>query len=408
VRVLFTVSAWPTHFMSMVPTGWALQAAGHEVRVLCTPSQSAALSGAGLIPVPVLRSMDIAIGNRLQYYWEAVAGVWPYPWLPLHPLTGEEMASLDDFDVAAYRRDVEPGLAEQAARSFDEAVAFARYWQPDLVLHDPVSLEGILAAKVVGVPAVVFLWGPAGTHEAEHMRIVPCDLSKSFPRFGLGDFDLDMIEYAADPCPSTVAPPTEAERLAVCYVPYNGSAPVPKWLMEEPARPRVCVVWSTALTTMSGPNSYLLPMLVDALVGRGFEIVLTATVADVRAFGQSPDSVRVMENFPLRLLLPSCDAVVHHGGGGSTMTSIWSTTPQLAVTFASEQAVNGERIAATGAGVWIPGHGVSRAAIRDAVDDLLTVESYRDSMAELNRELCARPTPADLVGDLQLLAQKAR
>src|SRR4051812_20267474 len=126
MRVLFTVSAWPTHYASMIPMGWALQAMGHEVRVLCPPSQASQLTGAGLIPVPVLAGMDVVTRNCLQYYQEAVTGIFPFPWLPLHPVTRAPMTSLADFDVEDYRRTVEPELARATGRGCDAAVGFAR------------------------------------------------------------------------------------------------------------------------------------------------------------------------------------------------------------------------------------------------------------------------------------------
>lgn len=85
MRVLFTLSSWPTHYASMVPLGWALQAVGHEARVLCTPSQTGWVSAAGLNPTPILDGMNVVRRLRLQYYHEARDGVWPYPWLPPPP-----------------------------------------------------------------------------------------------------------------------------------------------------------------------------------------------------------------------------------------------------------------------------------------------------------------------------------
>ncbi|HZN74657.1 MAG TPA: glycosyl transferase family 28, partial [Micromonosporaceae bacterium] len=37
MRVLFTTFAWPSHYFPMVPLAWALQAAGHEVRMTSQP-----------------------------------------------------------------------------------------------------------------------------------------------------------------------------------------------------------------------------------------------------------------------------------------------------------------------------------------------------------------------------------
>jgi UDP:flavonoid glycosyltransferase YjiC (YdhE family) len=400
VRVLFSVSSWPTHYSAMVPLGWALQASGHEVRVLCQPSQTAPVTHAGLLPVPVLDGMDVAVHNRLTYLREALQGDWPYPWLPLHPLSGAVMSTLDDFDAAEYRRVIEPEYARRAAHGHDAAVGFARTWQPDLVVHDPVSTEGLLAARVLRIPAVLALWGPVGTHEAGGVNILPDDLSRAFDRYGFGPFGAHVIEHVIDPCPASLEPPVRAHRLPARYIPYNGGGVPPAWLSEPAQRPRVIVSWSTALSAMSGPNSYLLPRIVAALADLDIELIITATKQDVAGLGDVPPSVRVLERCPLHLALPGCAVVIHHGGAGSVMTAIAAGVAQLAITFASEQVRIGERLAASGAGRHLPGHLASAQAIRDEVELMLAGPRYRQAAAELHEETMRRPTAVELVTQL--------
>ncbi|MFD3331780.1 nucleotide disphospho-sugar-binding domain-containing protein [Streptomyces sp. NPDC058700] len=407
MRVLFTVSTWPTQYAAMVPLGWALQAAGHEVRVLCAPSQAAAVGRAGLVPVPVLGGMEEVLRLRLQYHAEAAAGIWPYPWLPPHPLTGERLDRLDAFDTRRFEREVAPELDASTARSFDAAVDYARDWRPDLVLYDPGSLEGLLAADVLGVPAALCLWGPASPHDPDHMRIVPTDRSGSFARYGLGPFDLTMIERVVDPNPPSLKVPIGSARLPVRYVPYNGAGSAPAWTARPPEGRRVCVTWSTALSTVSGPDSYLLPRIVAALDGLDCEVVLTATARDVAALGPVPSSVRVAENLPLAALLPGSAAVVHHGGSGSTLTSLWAGVPQFIATFASEQQVTGERVAATGAALHVPGHLADEAAIRAGVERLIEDGAHRAAAGRLREEVAEAPTPAALTTALEALATGA-
>ncbi|WP_328891794.1 nucleotide disphospho-sugar-binding domain-containing protein [Streptomyces sp. NBC_00316] len=405
MRVLFSVSPWPTHYASMVPLSWALQASGHEVRVLCAPSQTGPVTRAGLQPVPVLDGMDVAVHNRMSYVREALRGDWPYPWPPLHPVTGAVMDSLDDFDLAQYRRTAEPEYARRAAQGHDRAVRFARRWRPELVVHDPVSTEGQLVAHVLGVPAVLALWGPVGTHEAHGPELIPEDLSRSFERYGCGPFGADSIEYVIDPCPEALEPPVQACRLPVRFIPYNGGGLAPDWL-DQPARGvRVAVTWSTALTSMSGPDSFILPRIVTALADLDAEVVLTATRDDVAALGAVPPSVRVLERCPLGPLLAHSDLVLHHGGAGSAMTALAAGVPQLAVTFAAEQARIAERVQEAGAGRHLPGHLASREAIRSAAEALLSRPDYRRTAWQLSEDNLRRPSPVRLVDRLVRLAR---
>ncbi|MFD0395260.1 nucleotide disphospho-sugar-binding domain-containing protein [Streptomyces nogalater] len=405
---MFTVSSWPTHYASLVPLGWALQAAGHEVRVLCAPSQTDSVAHAGLTPVPVLDGLDVPQWLRLQYYEEARQGIWPYPWLPPHPVTGEDMAALDEFDMAEYRATTGAEQAARAARGFDAALALAREWAPHLVLHDPVSLEGLLAARVLGVPSALCLWGPVGPHEPEHMRVVPDDHSGSFARHGLGAFHLGMIERVVDPCPATLEPKAEAP----------GCRCATSLQRRRPRAGRVAALRTARAGRPAADPADLVDRAVHDLRapvlraarpgarsrGVGCELLVTATARDLAALGPVPDSVRVLERAPLRLLAPACDLIVHHGGSGSTLTSLWAGVPQLFLTFASEQAATATRVATAGAARHLPGHQADPATVRAAVTELLQDTSYRRSATALREEMFSRPSPAELVTTLEALA----
>ncbi|MEV4141779.1 nucleotide disphospho-sugar-binding domain-containing protein [Dactylosporangium sp. NPDC049742] len=104
---------------------------------------------------------------------------------------------------------------------------------------------------------------------------------------------------------------------------------------------------------------------------------------------------------PLYALLPDCDAVVHHGGAGSAMVS---GTPQLAITFASEQACLATRIATSGAGLHLPGHTATTATIRAAVAALLHGDQHHRAAADLRRAAADRPPPVELLPRLEKLA----
>ena len=407
MRVMCTVSAWPTHYFPMVPLGWALQSAGHEVRVLCAPSQAGTVARAGLTPVPVLGELEIPYLARLRNVFDAQAGRWPYPWMPPHPGTGEPLARVEDFGFGEFAKYSQLKIAGPVEKSGRAAVEFARAWRPHLVLHEPLSLEGLLAAKVAGVPSVVHLWGPVGTHETDpEVRGVAEYPPNSFTRYGVGAVDLDAVEYAVDPCPVGMQPPTEATRLPVRYTPYNGPGAMPTWVLDPPSRPRVAVVWGNSLTAMLGPESCAVPQVVEALSDLPVEVVVAAGAKDVPAVPSSARAqVRVLEQFPLNLLLDSCSAVVHHGGAGCTMTSVAAGVPQLAIPAAMDQPANAARLVATGAGKRIPRPELTVAAVRAAVAELLESASYREAATRLREQLRQRPTPAQLVADLEKIAR---
>ncbi|MDO0926706.1 methyltransferase [Streptomyces sp. TG1A-8] len=411
MRVLFTVSDWPGHYYPLVPLGRALQAAGHEVRVACAAGESAALRRAGLTPEPLLRpALGMAEQGRLNNYWAAQKGAWPYDRLPPHPVTGEELRRLEDFDFAAFRTTERPRILRATREGFDAVVGFARAWRPDLVVHDRMSIEGLLAARVLGVPAVLHLWGPHGTAEPEpELRIIPGDPTGSFPRYGAGEMGTDLIEYVLDPCPPGLEPPTDARRLRMRYVPYNGPGTAPRLEPPSGGRPRVCLVWGRSLAGVYGPVARLVPELAASCAATGAEVLVLADPEDTAALGTPPPGVRLLPGAPLGDVLPGCAAVVHHGGAGCTMTAVAAGVPQLGVPFSAEQHLNVRRVAGAGAGLVVPASDGDRpAAVRDALTRLLRDPVHRTRAARLREELAGLPGPAEIVPVLEDIALPGR
>lgn len=403
MRVLCTVSGWPAHYFPMVPLGWALRAAGHEVLVACPPSQAGAVRRAGLPAAGVLGELDMAYLSRFANLWSAQAGTWPYPWPPLHPESGDPV-ELASFDAAGYIDTAKRHIAAQSKAGFEAAIGLAAGWRPDLVLHDRLSADGLLAAKVTGRPAVAHLWGPVGTDETEpDLYPLPVDYTRAFPRYGAGTLDAEAISHVIDPCPDPLSPPVRGTRIPVRYLPYNGPGSPP----QPPAgrgRPRVCVIWSNSMSRMYGTGAYLVPQIVAALAPMDVDVLLPVHPDDIDALGPLPPQVQLLGQAPLHLVLPGCAAVVHHGGAGCAMTALQAAVPQLMLAFGAEQQAIGRRFAATGAARYLPGHQATAAQIQDAVTDLLTAGGYRDAARELARANQARPSPADVVGVLEDLA----
>ncbi|MFE1363869.1 nucleotide disphospho-sugar-binding domain-containing protein [Streptomyces anulatus] len=412
MRVLFTVSNWPGHWYSMVPLGWALQAAGHQVKVVCTPCQTGPVTHAGLMPVPLLEAMDMTVRGRLHNYRKAEVGTWPFATPPPHPLTGEPLRSLDEFDMAkwsAKNRDWAVGVVN---RSADAAVDFARGWRPDLVVHDLMSLEGPLVGGALKIPALLHLWGPCGPQDPvpgapPGSSFVPMDPVGAFERHGAGPMDADVYTHVIDPSPISVQPPLKAERIPVRHLPYNGPGAVPpRQSPREDGRPRVCVVWGTSVSGVHGPASFAVPRVVEALADIDAEVLLTLT-GDDRARVESgpalPPHVRLLERTPLSLLLPECDLVVHHGGAGCTMTGLAAGIPQLAIHAGSDQEVIADRVAEAGAARSLVNAEADAAAVHQAVTRLLGDPAHRAAARGLRDEMESLPTPADLVSVLSEL-----
>ncbi len=414
MRVLFTVSNWPGHWHAMVPLGWALQAAGHQVRVACTPCQAGPVTHAGLMPVPLLEAMDMTVRGRLHNYRKATVGTWPFATLPPHPLTGEPLAFLDEFDMetwSAQNRDWALGIVD---RSADAAVDFARQWRPDLVVHDLMSLEGPLVGGALKIPALLYLWGPCGPQDPvpgapPGASFVPMDPAGVFERHGAGPMDADVYTHVIDPSPASVRPPLTAERIPVRHVPYNGPGAHPRRgsRRARTAGPGCASSGAPPSAGCTGPRRSPCAHRRGARADR--REVLLALTGDDRARVESgpplPPHVRLLERTPLSLLLPECDLVIHHGGAGCTMTGLAAGIPQLAIHAGSDQEVIADRVAAAHAAHSLVNADTDAAAVHEAVTRLLGDPAHLAAARRLRQEMESLPAPADLVPVLSALTR---
>nr|AHX24688.1 glycosyltransferase [uncultured bacterium] len=388
MRVLFVTWAWPTHLFPMVPLAWALRAHGHDVRVASQPALTDAIPHTGLPAVSVGKDVNVIGKLRQIAAAPAVAG---------RPTAGSTPRAAAMF-------------AELAEAMLPDLVAFGRRWRPDLVVFEPTAYAGPIAAAAFGVPAVRYLYGPdimaaPVFRDAERQFLAPL-----WERYGL-----DAVDTAGaltlDPCP--VALQVEeplGPRQPVQYVPYNGfgGGLPPEWSSGKATRPRVCVTWGTTYGRLD-PAYFLLPEVLTALSTLDIEVVAAITTAQRELCTELPAGVHVTESVPLYRLLPACDAVVSHGGVGTSMTSLaCAGLPLLMTPQLPDHRFHAARVAAAGAGRVLPLADFSPATIRGEVGALLDQLSYRTEAIQLRKEMLAQPTPAELVPVLVELATSAR
>ncbi|MBD0842332.1 nucleotide disphospho-sugar-binding domain-containing protein [Streptomyces sp. TRM68416] len=405
LRVLLTTWAWPSHLYPMVPLGWALQAAGHDVRVAVGPGLADAVGRAGLSPVTVADDADLVGMSTAPALksWHRQAR-WTNDWQGrpelLSPSQQEMYAALGHKQTA------------MAAAMVDGLIGFARAWRPDLVVHDAVTFAGLVAGAVLDVPTAATLWGnivlPRHHRDPLTGNLAP-DFAALFKRFGVAP--KPEPDVWIDPCPPRMSLPSPDPRLPCRYVPYNGPGTGPDWLLDPPSRPRVCVTWGITSARIGGGTPDVFDQVLAAVHGLDAELVLALSDTGQAPPEGLPAGTRVVENLPLSLLLPSCSAVVHQGGGGTTMTSVWSGTPQLIVSPRPEQMMTGDRLETLGAGRHLVrgdlAAGTARSGTRrihDALVGLLDDAAYARAARELRHNMLAQPTPAALVPHLESLA----
>lgn len=400
MRILFTTTNWKGVYFCMIPVGWALQAAGHDVRVACAPSQSAALSHAGLIPVPILEHIDAMQRERIARFTEALQSPGKAAGTPLiHPRTGQPVRDLSDYDIDTEEPVFRQKCAEATGRNYDAAVQFAQAWRPDLVVHDLLSPEGVLAARVTQVPSVYHSPGLFTAAEASLK-----DPTGAFEKYRV-DREQPLIRYVIDPTPSVLScDHGGALPMPLRYVPYNGPGEMPSWTLDRPARPRVCLMWGYSATSIFGASVPTLAYAIDAIACHDIDLILTASAEQVDALGKLPGNVQVLREFPLHLLLTECDAIIHQGGVNPVMVAGAAGVPQLSLALTDDQMEMSRRFFVGGSGLCLPGLQATREQVAKAVTTLLSDDGLKTAARRIRSSITSQPSPAMVAGQLEQLA----
>jgi UDP:flavonoid glycosyltransferase YjiC (YdhE family) len=367
VRVLITSNAAHGHFYQLVPYGWALRAAGHEVLVAVAPTFCSVVKETGLA--------GVAVGREL------LPGEWPQP----APDTGRE----EKLVLAAGR-----GWSLAAGHAADDLAALARDWRPDLVLHESLDYTGPFVAALTGVPAVsvrCVLHLPSAVAEVASEQLRPL-----YERFHIAPAP-SLMEL--DPVPPSLQLLDATPTTPVAYVPFTGSRPAPRWCYEPLSRRRVVLT----LGSIHNPRAKQVLESVAAVVGE-FDVELVVAVGQLAAKPRLPEGSIVAPWLPLSEVVPRSDLFISQGGLGGTLTAVRAGVPQLMLPQMGEQYRTAGRIHDTGVGINLDVAEPSAEELKSALADLLAEPKYREAAARMRDELLAQPEPAAVVGMLEGVA----
>jgi UDP:flavonoid glycosyltransferase YjiC (YdhE family) len=270
----------------------------------------------------------------------------------------------------------------------DLTVSLAREWRPDLVIYTPLQGAGPIAAAVVGVPSIAH--GIAVGQGRELWESVAREMASDYDRF---DVSAPAPDGVLDVSPPSMRA-ADSSGWPMRYVPYNAGAVLPRWVVSPRARRRVVVTLGSVLPQLGGVGA-LRPFV--AAAGKvDAEFVLALGGADLSELGSLPDNVRPVDWVPLGELLANSDAVVHHGGAGTTLTAVAAGLPQLVLPRMADQFLNAQAVARAGVGA------VVRPEELDAerLSGLLTDEAAGAAARRIVAEMAGQPSPAELVSRL--------
>jgi UDP:flavonoid glycosyltransferase YjiC (YdhE family) len=370
VKILFSATPAHGHVLPLLPLARALRSRGHDI---------AFLTSAGL--APLLQEEEFGM---------VPAGPMPDVLIEeVHRRIGLDAPTNPTAEsVVAFFVDTRLDLGA------DEAVTGARAWQPDLVVAEVCDYVGPLVAAELGVRWASVAFGPSLPPELTGPMA-----TRARERYAERDVDAVDPAWIVDPCPPSLqvdgwaAPPNriairpEAHRVPGRETP--GYSPG--------GRPRVLVTFGTHFTE---------PAVLDPILGElsALGVNLTVTlgfVAKPDDFPSAGSQVEFVSFTPLAELLPNVDAVLTHGGAGTTLGALAYGVPLVVVPQGADQFLQAARVAAARAGIAFGSDPVTPAAVANAVRAVLADPEIQGNARMIASEIAALPSPETVAADLE-------
>ena len=386
MRVLFSSTRGAGHFNPLVPFARAFERGGHEVLVAGPPVLADTARGAGF----EFWEFDPPPEDELGSVWEGV------PELP--PEEANRVVVSEIFGRLNTTAAL-PGLR-----------AACEEWRPDAVLRDPNEYGSALAAELRGIP---------------HGRVAISLVSTEELGLGIAAEAVDGIRRSVGLPPDPGGDRLRDSPFLSTFPPSldDGDQPdthrfhdsewdapareLPGWWPGREDQPLVYVTFGS----VAGQFSQALPLYavaLEAVADLPARVLLTVgRDLDQTGLPPAPGNVRVEAWVPQQDVLGHADAMVCHGGSGSTLGGIAAGLPMVIVPLFADQPQNADRVAEVGAGVAVvPDREAPEAAvspIREAIETVLAEPSYRERAAALAAESRAQPVVDEAVPLLERL-----
>ena len=254
-------------------------------------------------------------------------------------------------------------------------------WRPDVLLRESAELASLAAAERAGVPHVHVC---IGMHEVatRFAEVIGGPLEELGRLAGLGDGRLpaalaaetvfsavpDVLDHAAGDVP----PEAEAFLRFHERTPATDSHDLPDW--GDPDAPLVYVTFGSvtgSLPHLAGVYREAVDVLADV---EARVLITVGRKLEPAVLGPLPSNVHATQWWPQAAVLAQAAAMLGHGGFGTTMGALAAGVPQVvAPLFTFDQIVNGEHVAAVGAGI-----ATERGAVRQAAEQVSLLLEDRD------------------------------
>jgi UDP:flavonoid glycosyltransferase YjiC (YdhE family) len=368
----------------MVPFAKACLDAGHEVKVAAPSSFAAAVAATGLDHAPFADVAPDVLG----------------PIFARLPHVSHEEANRTVMADIFGRLDAQaalPGVTEIVTR-----------WRPDVVVREFCEFASLVAARQAGVPQVEVAIGLA-SGLARALEVVAAPLAELDAIAGVPE-GTAYEALASSPVLSCVPTEVDGDGAGARVMRFRDASftaeqgPPPPW--GDQGHPLVYVTFGSVAAGLP-PFAGVYRSALEALADQPIRVLMTTGAGvEPASLAPVPANAHVEQWWPQNSVMPHAAVVVGHGGFGTTMTALAGGVPQVVIPlFASDQFINGERVAAIGAGVCLGGGPGAIPVLAAAVGDVLGNPAYAQSargvagaMAELPDVASAVPFLEDLAG----------
>lgn len=428
MRVLFVVWPGPAHLHPVIPLAWALQSAGHELRIGSHHTMSEAITSAGL-PAVVLGDKTLPARGPGKPYPEAerVKLERATELLSLEAPESDPWEIFRHFLLPGVWDFLPPGVAPDAARpGVDDLIAFTREWQPDLVIWDPCWPAAAVAAAACGAAHArllycqdYFAWTLDRYAERGHLDVADHPLADAVRPVAdrhRVDLSTELLvgQWTLDLLPTGFSLPTTVRKVPMRGVFTPAQTAVPEWVRERPDRPRVGISLGMSQREFIDGGWDYMPSLMEAVGDLDVDVVATLNSVQTANLDRLPDNVRVADYLPLNQLLPTCSALIHHGGIGTFASAANYKVPQLITDM--DAPVSMKYPVATSTAAYVAGRGAgltldimsSPEVMRKQLALVLGEPSFREGAVRVYEDLLAMPSPVDLVPVIERLTAHAR
>ncbi len=331
------------------------------------------------------------------------------------------------FEVVDYRRAPDPQMKTAFEQQAAQMMALAAGLEialdvrdvlaelrPELMIVDCMLPAGIAAGESMGTPTASLVHFPYGLARTQMLRgsgawttdRAQLDITRN--RLGLEPPMSDLAAWESAQLLLVTVP--KWFDLAADYpanVVHAGPLGVKRAPQVAPAtdgRPRLLLSFST--TVMQGQID-LIRRVCDALGGQAVDAVLTLGPAVSSDAIRAPRNVETIPYADHDQLLPRTDAVISHGGLGTTLRALAHGKPLLLLPLGRDQEFNATRVVELGAGASVPVES-STDEIASALVELLAQPQFREAAERAAAAIAADTPDETAAAALSGLAHLAR